>query len=82
MWYDEPLAPGPIRREADIPTTTSWMITEPKQAEDALQAGHLDMVMLAREMLRDPYWPYHAAKELGANAVTDILPVQYARAIE
>ena len=73
---------GRIRREADIPTTTSWMITEPKQAEDALQAGHLDMVMLAREMLRDPYWPNHAAKELGANAVTDILPVQYARAIE
>lgn len=73
---------GRIRREADIPTATSWMITEPKQAEDALQAGHLDMVMLAREMLRDPYWPFHAAKDLGAKAVTDILPVQYARAIE
>ena len=73
---------GRIRREANIATTTSWMITKPQQAEDALQAGHLDMVMLARELLRDPYWPYHAAKELGDKAENDILPVQYARAVE
>jgi len=58
------------------------MITHPKQAEDALQAGDLDMVMLGRELLRDPYWPYHAAIELGAKASHDILPVQYARAVE
>ena len=38
--------------------------------------------MLARELLRDPYWPYHAAKELGDKAENDILPVQYARAVE
>lgn len=73
---------GRIRREVDIATTTSWMITKPKQAEDALQAGHLDMVMLARELLRDPYWPYHAAKELGSEVTNSILPVQYARAVE
>ena len=73
---------GRIRREVNILTTTSWMITKPKQAEDALQAGHLDMVSLARELLRDPYWPYHAAKELGATEATNILPVQYARAVE
>ena len=73
---------GRIRREADIATTTSWMITEPQQAEDALQAGHLDMVMLARELLRDPYWPYHAAKALGADVAKSILPVQYARAAQ
>ena len=73
---------GRIRREASIATTTSWYITEPKQAEQALQAGHLDMVMLARELLRDPYWPYHAAKKLGDKAIGDILPVQYARAVE
>ena len=73
---------GRIRREANIATTTSWMITKPQQAEDALQAGHLDMVMLARELLRDPYWPYHAAKELGDEAIKNILPVQYARAVE
>jgi len=45
---------GRIRREVNITTTTSWMITEPMQTEEALQAGHLDMVMLARELLRDP----------------------------
>jgi 2,4-dienoyl-CoA reductase-like NADH-dependent reductase (Old Yellow Enzyme family) len=73
---------GRIRREAYIATTTSWMITKPVQAEAALQAGHLDMVMLARELLRDPYWPYHAAKELGDKSENDILPVQYARAVE
>lgn len=73
---------GRIRREVNIATTTSWMITEPKQAEEALQSGHLDMVMLARELLRDPYWPYHAAKELGSKASINILPVQYARAVE
>ena len=73
---------GRIRREVDIATTTSWMITEPKQAEGALEAGDLDMVMLARELLRDPYWPYHAAKALGAKEMKDILPVQYARAVE
>ncbi len=71
-----------IRREADITTTTSWFITHPKQAEETLQAGELDMVMLGRELLRDPYWPYHAARELGAKVLRDILPVQYARAVE
>lgn len=71
-----------IREEAGIPTTTSWMITEPQQAEDAIANGQVDMVMLAREMLRDPYWPYHAAKSLGDDVAKDILPVQYARAAE
>ncbi len=70
-----------IRKEAEIPTTTSWMITEPQQAEDAVASGQVDMVMLGRELLRDPYWPYHAAKSLGAGAAEDLLPVQYARAV-
>ena len=70
-----------IRREVDIATTTSWLITHPKQSEDALQASKLDMVMLGRELLRDPYWPYHAAIELGSTASRDILPIQYARAV-
>lgn len=86
---DIPWAPGMmiasaarIRREVGIAAATSWMITHPKQAQDALQSGKLDMVMLGREMLRDPYWPYHAAIELGAAASQDILPIQYARAVE
>ncbi len=73
---------GRIRREAQIATTTSWMITEPQQAEAALQAGEVDMVMLGRELLRDAYWPYHAAKSLGAEAAAELLPIQYARAVK
>ncbi len=71
---------GQIRRALELPTTTSWMITEPRQAEEAVASGQVDLVMLAREMLRDPYWPYHAASELGDEVAAGLLPVQYARA--
>jgi 2,4-dienoyl-CoA reductase-like NADH-dependent reductase (Old Yellow Enzyme family) len=66
-----------IRRESAIPTAVGWQITEPQQAEDAIRDQHTDLVMLAREMLRDPYWPYHAALELGDEKAQDILPIQY-----
>jgi len=71
-----------IRKAVEIPTTTSWMITDPQQAEDAVANEQVDIVMLGRELLRDPYWPYHAAKSLGAKVFKDILPMQYARAVE
>jgi 2,4-dienoyl-CoA reductase-like NADH-dependent reductase (Old Yellow Enzyme family) len=70
-----------IRREAQIPTAVGWMITDPQQAEEAVRDQHADLVMLAREMLRDPYWPYHAALKLGDEKAATILPVQYARAV-
>jgi 2,4-dienoyl-CoA reductase-like NADH-dependent reductase (Old Yellow Enzyme family) len=70
-----------IRREADIPTAVGWQITEPQQAEEVIRDQHADLVMLAREMLRDPYWPYHTALELGDEKALDILPIQYARAV-
>ncbi len=67
-----------IRKEANIATAAVGMITEPKQAEAILQTGKADLILMAREFLRDPYWPVHAAAELGeAKAVT--APVQYAR---
>ena len=69
-----------IRRESGVPTAVGWMITDPQQAEEAVRDQHIDLVMLAREMLRDPYWPYHAALKLGDEKASDILPVQYARA--
>ena len=75
-----PLA-GQIRQEVDIPTTASWNITEPVQAETAIQNGQVDIVMLGRAMLRDPYWPYHAAKSIGNNDAGKLLPVQYERAV-
>jgi 2,4-dienoyl-CoA reductase-like NADH-dependent reductase (Old Yellow Enzyme family) len=71
-----------IRRESAIPTAVGWQITEPQQAEEVVRDQHADLVVLAREMLRDPYWPYHAALELGDEKAQDILPIQYARAVK
>lgn len=71
-----------IRREAEIPTAVGWMITDPQQAEEAVREQHADLVLLAREMLREPYWPFHAAKALGVENASDILPIQYARAVK
>jgi 2,4-dienoyl-CoA reductase-like NADH-dependent reductase (Old Yellow Enzyme family) len=67
-----------IRREAELPTAVGWMITAAEQADAAVRDGHTDLVMLAREMLRDPQWPYHAARELGLEKPAMILPIQYA----
>ena len=57
-----------IRREAGISTAAVGMITEPQQADGIIANGEADMVLLAREMLRDPYWPLHAASALGETA--------------
>jgi 2,4-dienoyl-CoA reductase-like NADH-dependent reductase (Old Yellow Enzyme family) len=66
-----------IRREADIPTGAVGLITSPHQADHILRTGQADMVLIARELLRDPYWPARAAKELGHPVP---VPPQYARA--
>ncbi len=71
-----------IRRETGVRAGVGWLITDPVQAEDAVRDQHLDLVILAREMLRDPYWPYHAAQKLGVEKVADLLPIQYARAVK
>ena len=71
-----------IRKEAGIPTAVGWLITEPQQAEAAIRDQHADLVLLAREELRDPYWPYHAALQLGDEKANAMLPVQYARAVK
>ncbi len=68
-----------IRKETGVATAAGWMITEPHQADEAIRGQHTDIVLLARELLRDPYWPYHAAVQLGVP--TEILPIQYARAV-
>jgi 2,4-dienoyl-CoA reductase-like NADH-dependent reductase (Old Yellow Enzyme family) len=74
--YQTPFAER-IRRESGILTGAVGMITEPRQADAIVRAGQADIVLLARELLRDPYWPLHAAKTLGASAA---VPKQYARA--
>ncbi|MGE0552448.1 MAG: NADH:flavin oxidoreductase/NADH oxidase [Gemmatimonadales bacterium] len=66
-----------IRREAGIPTGAVGMITEPAQADQIVRSGQADLVLLARELLRDPYWPMRAARALG---VPMPWPIQYLRA--
>ncbi len=79
-----PLAPGyqvpfaaAVRREAGIATGAVGLITEPEQAEAIVAGGSADAVLLARALLRDPYWPLHAARALGADVPW---PNQYLRA--
>jgi 2,4-dienoyl-CoA reductase-like NADH-dependent reductase (Old Yellow Enzyme family) len=74
--YQTPFAER-IRRESGVLTGAVGMITEPHQADAIVRTGQADMVLLAREFLRDPYWPLHAAKALGVAAA---IPKQYARA--
>jgi 2,4-dienoyl-CoA reductase-like NADH-dependent reductase (Old Yellow Enzyme family) len=74
--YQAPFAER-IRREAGIATAAVGQITEAKQANEILRNGQADLVLLAREMLRDPYWPLHAAEELGVDVSW---PAQYLRA--
>jgi 2,4-dienoyl-CoA reductase-like NADH-dependent reductase (Old Yellow Enzyme family) len=66
-----------IRREANILTGAVGMITSPVQAEHIMVAGQADAVIIARELLRDPYWPLRAARELGQPISW---PLQYLRA--
>jgi 2,4-dienoyl-CoA reductase-like NADH-dependent reductase (Old Yellow Enzyme family) len=74
--YQTPFAER-IRREAGIPTGAVGMITHAAQAEHILRTGQADLVLLARELLREPYWALNAAKELGD---TISWPAQYLRA--
>ena len=79
-----PVAPGyqvpfaeRIRREANVATGAVGLITSAPQADEIIGSGRADCVLLARELLRDPYWPLRAARELGHIAPW---PKQYLRA--
>jgi 2,4-dienoyl-CoA reductase-like NADH-dependent reductase (Old Yellow Enzyme family) len=81
-----PAAPGfqvpfaeRIRREAGVLTAAVGLIREAKQADEIIRQGQADIVLLARQMLREPYWTLKAARELGVKFEW---PVQYARAAE
>ncbi len=65
-----------VRREAGIPTAAVGLITSPAQADHIVRTGQADVVLLGREILRNPYWPMHAAHELGRAAEW---PAQYLR---
>jgi 2,4-dienoyl-CoA reductase-like NADH-dependent reductase (Old Yellow Enzyme family) len=68
-----------IRREAGIATAAVGCITEPTHADEIIRNGRADMVLLAREFLREPYWPRVAAEALGQKDALPA-PVQYGRA--
>jgi 2,4-dienoyl-CoA reductase-like NADH-dependent reductase (Old Yellow Enzyme family) len=76
--YQVPFAQR-IRSEAEIATGAVGQITEPEQADAIVRNGEADLVLLAREMLRDPYWALHAAQALCVNATW---PAQYLRAAQ
>lgn len=68
-----------VREGADIPSSAVGMITSAEQAEHILHTGQADLIMLARELLRDPYWPLHAAQTLHHDLPW---PAQYVRAAQ
>jgi len=79
-----PVAPGyqvpfaeRIRRETGVKTGAVGLITEPQQAESILEQEQADVIIMARQLLRDPYWPLHAATALGDPVHP---PIQYQRA--
>lgn len=65
-----------IKQGADMPTSAVGLITTAIQAEEILQNNRADLIFLGRVLLREPYWPLHAAKELGEEVTP---PVQYIR---
>lgn len=75
--YQVPFAEA-IKKQADILTGVVGLIVEPDQAEAILQQEKADLILIGRQLLRDPYWPLHAAIELGVDV--DYWPKQYLRA--
>jgi 2,4-dienoyl-CoA reductase-like NADH-dependent reductase (Old Yellow Enzyme family) len=67
-----------VRRGAGVAVAAVGMITEPEQAQAILSEGNADMVLLARAVLRDPYWPLRAAAALGRTEALET-PPQYER---
>jgi 2,4-dienoyl-CoA reductase-like NADH-dependent reductase (Old Yellow Enzyme family) len=74
--YQVPFAER-VRREAGMPAGAVGLIRSAYQADQILRGGQADVVVMARQLLRDPYWPLHAARELGVDLPW---PPQYQRA--
>ncbi|MEE2691269.1 MAG: NADH:flavin oxidoreductase/NADH oxidase [Pseudomonadota bacterium] len=79
-WAPNFMAPfaAEVRREADIPTTTSWFVRDAKAADALVRDGAVDLVMLGRRLLENPHWPYDAARALGKERAAWTLPAPYA----
>jgi 2,4-dienoyl-CoA reductase-like NADH-dependent reductase (Old Yellow Enzyme family) len=72
-----------VRRETGLPTSTSWLISQPEQADALIREQKLDLVVMGRPLLEDPHWPYTAARKLGIDkAAWATLPAPYAHWLE
>ncbi|WP_442889445.1 NADH:flavin oxidoreductase/NADH oxidase [Congregicoccus parvus] len=67
-----------VKRETGLPTATTWNIHRASLAEDILRQESADLVMLGRPLLANPHWPYAAARELGLDRPSWVLPAPYA----
>lgn len=71
-----------VKKETGLPASTSWYISTPQQADGLLRDESVDLVMLGRPLLDEPHWPYRAARELGVEKPSWILPAPYAHWLE
>ena len=71
----QPAIAGEIRKNADIMSMAVGCITDPNQAEEIIASGQADIALMARQSLRNPYWPIDAAIELGVET-KPMMPVQ------
>lgn len=71
-----------VRREANLPVASAWGIDTPEIADRTVQQGQLDLVMVGRAHLANPHWPYHAARKLGIERPSWVLPPSYAHWLE
>ena len=73
---------GRMRSQTGLPTSTSWYLGSPEQADAVIRNGQVDLVMLGRPLLEDPHWPYAAARALGVDRPAWTLPAPYAHWLE
>ena len=83
-WAPAFLAPiaARVRQEAGLPVAAAWGIDTPQLAESSVANGQLDLVMVGRAHLANPHWPMHAARALGVERPTWVLPAPYAHWLE
>ncbi len=67
-----------MRNETGLQVTTSWMITDAKEADRFVRERKVDLVMFGRRLLDNPHWPKQAARELSVEKPASVLPIPYA----
>ena len=83
-WGPAFLAPIAARvlKETGLAGATTWNVGTPELAENMVSTGIVDIVMIGRPLLSNPHWPYAAARELGVEKPSWVLPAPYAHWLE